>query len=219
MRFERQNPPPPGPGSPRPGSLHITSARVQIYAQNNPAGYAFRCSALAGVLIALLAVTAASPSLADPTGIPGWSLVWIFHAVLVAALATGLFTYTRQKNLPRTGETDPVRYASARLQAASGDIGPDPETNRLARTLHDRFVRASNPGLYAASVFVGIVFCAFLPVADVNGPGFQAENLLRPAPLTCLLVLVLFLYYSVRTQRDRFEAFRATYDRRSGPLT
>lgn len=202
--------------APRPTSTQVLGARTQIYARRSPGGYAVRGAALAAVGTVFLAVIAASPSLADPTGIPGWTLVGVLCATVIGALLVGLPMYVHARGLPEVGEADPVRYASARLQAASGKLGPDPDTNHLARRLSDRLVRNSNP-LYAMSgLFVVLVFLAFLPLADVIGPGFDPLNLLRLAPGAVFLIAFVLVYANAKEQHKRFKAFRESYDAANG---
>lgn len=203
---------PPPSVAPRPSGSQILGARTQIYARHNPGGYAARGAALAAVGTVFLAVTAASPSLADPTNIPGWTLVGVLCATLIGALLVGLPMYLHARNLPEVEETDPVRYASARLQAASGELGPDPTTNRLARQLSDRLVYNSNPVSYMGGLFVVLVFAAFLPLADVVGPGFDARNLFQLAPATVFLTAFGIVFFYAKGQHTRFKAFRDSYD-------
>jgi peptidoglycan/LPS O-acetylase OafA/YrhL len=195
--------------APRPTGSQVLGARIQIYARRSPGGYAVRGAALAAVGAVFLAVIAASPSLADPTGTPGWTLVGILCATVIGALLAGLPMYLHARSLPEVGETDPVRYAAARLQAASGRLGPDPDTNRLARGLSDRLVRNSNPAYAIGGLFVILLFVTALPLADVIGPGFEPLELLRLAPGAAFLIA---FYSHTRAQHTRFKAFRESYD-------
>ncbi|WP_017590780.1 hypothetical protein [Nocardiopsis ganjiahuensis] len=198
--------------APRPTGSQVLGARIQIYAQRNPGGYAVRGAALAAVGAVFLAVTAAAPSLVDPTSIPGWTLVGILCATVVGALLAGLPMYVHARNLPDVEENDPVRYASARLQAASGELGPDPATNHLARRLSDRLVHNSNPGYAMGGLFIVLLFVTVLPLADIIGPGFTPLHLLRLAPATVFLIAFALAYSSAKAQHTRFKAFRESYD-------
>ncbi|MBE1455797.1 hypothetical protein H4W79_000011 [Nocardiopsis terrae] len=212
MSFQRNNPQPDGPHAPRPSGSQITGARIQLYAQNHPAGFALRGAALAAVATTALAIVAAAPSLTDPTNIPGWTLVGVLVAAFVGALLVAVPMYFHGRNLPEVEESDPVRYASARLQAASGRLGPDPDINHLARRLSDRLVYNSNPNYYMGGLFVVMVFAALLPLADVIGPGFDAQHLFQLAPATVFLMVFVFVYSYARGQHTRFKAFREAYD-------
>lgn len=203
----------PAAHAPRPSGTQVLGARIQIYARRNPGGYAVRGAALAALGTVFLAVAAASPSLVDPTNIPGWTLVGVLCATLVGALLVGLPMYLHARNLPEVEGTDPFRYASARLQAASGELGPDPTTNHLARQLSDRLVYTSNPNYYMGGLFFFLVFVAVLPLADVVGPGFQPLNLLQLAPATVFLTATVIIYGYAKAQHTRFKAFREAYDR------
>lgn len=202
----------PRPPAPRPSGSQILRARTQIYARRDPGGFAARGAALAAVGSVFLAVTAASPSLADPTSIPGWTLVGVLCATIIGALLVGLPMYLHARNLPEVEETAPARYASARLQAASGELGPDLATNRLARQLSDRLVYTSNPTYYMGGLFVLLVFVAVLPLADVIGPGFDARNLLQLTPAIVFLTAFVIVYSTAKAQHTRFKAFRDSYD-------
>lgn len=198
--------------APRPTGSQVLGARIRIYAQRNPGGYAVRGAAPAAVGAVFLAVVAAAPSLVDPTSIPGWTLVGILCATVVGALLVGLPMYFQARNLPEVEEADPVRYASARLQAASGKLGPDPATNHLARRLSDRLVHDSNPAYAMGGLFVVLLFVAALPLADVVGPGFDPLNLLRLAPGAVFLIAFALVYSNAKAQHTRFKAFRESYD-------
>ncbi len=202
--------------APRPNGSQVLGARTQIYAQRSPGGFAVRGAALASAVVVVLAVIAASPSLVDPTNIPGWTLVGVLCATLVGALLVGVPMFLHARNLPQVEETDPVRYASARLQAASGKLGPDQATNRLARQLSDRLVHNSNPLNAMSGLLVVLVFVACLPLADVVGPGFEPVNLLRLAPGTAFLIVFVLVYLSAKDQHKRLKAFCESYDAAHG---
>ncbi|GAA1456650.1 hypothetical protein NE857_33610 [Nocardiopsis exhalans] len=204
------------PTAPRPTGSQILGARTQIYARSSPGGYAVRGAALAAAGTVLLAATAASPSLAVPGSIPGWTLIGILGATLVGALLVGLPMYFHARALPESGETDPIRYASAKLQAASGELGPDPATNRLARRLSDRLVHSSNPAYSLTGLVVGLAFVALLPMADVIGPGFDPRNLIQLTPAFGFLIVFTLVYSHAKTQHARFKAFRESYDAANG---
>lgn len=202
--------------APRPSSSQVLGARVQLHAQNHPAGFALGGGLAAGAVTAVLALFSAAPALADPTGTPGWVLVAVLAAMLVAALVVGLLMYLHARRLPRTGEADPVRYASARVQAATGELGPDRATNDLARQLSGRFEYTSNPNYYLAPPFVVLVYISMRPLTEIIGPGFEPLMLLQLIPSIVLLAVISVVYHSAKKQHARFKAFRQSYDGADG---
>ncbi|MGW5874931.1 hypothetical protein ACWFMI_00055 [Nocardiopsis terrae] len=212
MSFERNNPQPAGPHAPRPSGSQITGARIQLYAQNHPAGFALRGGIATGAVTALLALVTAAPALNDPTGAPGWILVSVPAAMLFAAFTVGLLMYLHGRKLPRVEETDPARYASAELQAATGDLGPDPDTNRLARRMSDRLVYTSNPNHYMSGLFAVMAFISLRPLTEIIGPDFEPLMLLQLTPSVILLTVSIAMYRSAKNRHERFKAFREAYD-------
>ena len=211
-----QYPQPLNPNAPRPTTSQVTGARIQIYAQHHPVGFAVRGGVTAGAVTTLLALATAAPSLADPVNVPGWTLVAMGCATLIGGLSSGLLLYLLGRNLPPVAETNAARYASAKLQAASGAPGPDCDTNRLARQLSEHFVHTSNPVYYVIAMVVALAFIALLPLVDVVGPGVDFGNLFQSSTLFPIGVAVTFAFMALKPQPDGFRAYREAYDRSVG---
>ena len=202
--------------APRPTGPQVLGARIRIHARNHRVRFALGGGLAAGAGTAFLALIAAAPVLADPTGRPGWVLVSVLVAMAVAALLTGLALYSYALRLPQVTETDPVRYASARLQAASGELGPDAAINHLARQLADRVERTNNPDYFVLPFFMLLLFLVARPLSDVVGPDSQPLALLQLLPGAVFLVLALALYSSAKKTHSRVRKFRASYDAANG---
>ncbi len=197
---------------PRPTALQVLGSRIRVHAQGHPGAFAVGGGLVAGAVTALLALLSSTPGLADPTSAPGWLLASILTATLVVAALCGLLLFFEARSLPKVSETDPVRYATARLQAASGELGPDPETNRLARQLADRLERRSDPHHHLAPLFVIMVFVTFRPLAEVIGPDFEPLTLFQLTPTVLFLLLIVPAYLGARARYSRIAAFRSSYD-------
>lgn len=198
--------------APRPTGSQVLGARIRIHARNHPARFALVGGVTAGAGTAVLALLSAAPALADPTGIPGWVLVSVLAATAVAALLMGLTLFFYARSLPQVDGADPARYAAARLQAASGELGPDPETNRLARQLSDRLEHTNNPGYALLPLVAILTFISVRPLADIIGPDFQPLMLLQLVPTAVFLAAVVAVYYSVKGKHARVRNFRESYD-------
>ena len=196
----------------RPTALQITGARLQIHARNHPIGYAAYGAGVAGAVAILLAVLMAAPALADPTGAPGWVLVAAAVSALVVALATGLMAYLYARGLPRVEESDPIRYATARLQAFSGGLGPDPHGNRTARGMVDHLIHTASPSYAVAPFLIVAVAVAARPLAEVIGPGFEPWMLFQFTPIAIMLMAMGALYGSAKRKQAAVIAFRDEYD-------
>lgn len=202
--------------APRPTGSQVLGARIRIHARNHPARFALGGGLAAGAGTAVLALLSATPALADPTGMPGWILVSVLVAMAVAALLTGLALFFHARRLPQADGADPVRYASARLQAAGGELGPDQETNRLARQLADRVERTNNPDYFVLPLFVVLSFLVARPLSDVIGPDFQPLALLQLLPGAVFLAFTLVLYSNAKKTHARVRNFRESYDAANG---
>lgn len=198
--------------STRPTGLQVTGARLQIHAQNHPVGYAVYGAGLAGAGTIFLALLMAAPALADPTGAPGWVLVAIAASALAVALLTGFFAYLYARRLPQVEESDPVRYASARLQAFSGGLGPDPNSNRTARRMVDHLIHTASPSYAVAPFLVVALAVTIRPLAEVVGPGFEPWMLMQFTPIVVMLVAMVALYGSAKRKHAAVIAFRDEYD-------
>ncbi|GAB3742537.1 hypothetical protein [Nocardiopsis nanhaiensis] len=213
MTSQKQNPQPVSPNAPRPSASQVTGARIAIYAQRHPVGYAARGALLAGAATVALMFLAATPALSDPSGAPRWVMSAFPAAGFVAALLIGSLLFMHGRGLPDVTETDAVRYASAKLQAASGAPGPDEEINRSARQLSDHLVRTSAPSYAVAPIMIVFALISARPLAEVLPPGFEPVMLTQLIPSFVLAVLMGVLYFSAKRWHERFAAFRAAYDR------
>jgi hypothetical protein len=198
--------------APVPTGSQVLGARIRIHARNHPARFALGGGIATGAGTAALALLSAAPTLTDPTGIPGWVLVSVLVAMAVAALLMGLALFFYARSLPKTNGTDPARYASARLQAASGELGPDPETNRLARRLSDRMERTNNPGYAMLPLFAVLAFISVRPLTEITGPDFQPLMLLQLVPNAVCLAALVAVYFSARGKHAQVRRFRESYD-------
>lgn len=203
--------------APRPTFAQTTGARLSLHAQNRPAAHALYGAGIAGLVGALLTGLAAAPGLATPGG-PVWLLAAIPFAGILTALVAGAAVYLSARNLPAVATSRPEVYAAARLQAGTGLLGPDPETNRAARQMSDHLVRANSPGymIMPLAAVTGVVSVPAL--TGIAGPGFEPLMLTQLTPMALLVGAGVAVYFYARDRQGRFERFRAEYDRHAeGP--
>ncbi|QVJ01656.1 hypothetical protein KGD82_00520 [Nocardiopsis eucommiae] len=200
------------PALPRPTAAQVLGARVRIHAAHHPAAFAGGGGLVAGAFVALLALLSAAPGLTDPTGAPGWLLAGVAGAMLVGALVVALLLGLYARSLPKVAETDPVRYATARIQAASGELGPDPETNRLAHRMSTHTGYGSDPRHHLAPMLVILAFVTVRPLAEIIGPDFAPSMLFQLTPAVLLVLLVVPAHRRAMARYSRITAFRDRYE-------
>ncbi|MFE9246879.1 hypothetical protein [Nocardiopsis sp. NPDC006938] len=202
----------PSTALPRPSARQVLGARVLLRSQSAPTAVAVGGGLAAGAVLGLMALASAAPALTDPTGTPGWVLLTVAAVMLAAAALCALWLRHEVRSLPRVTETDPARYAAARLRAASGALGPDPEENGLARQLTDRLERRSDPRVHMVPVFTILAFVTVRALVEVVGPGFEPLMLLQLVPALLILLLVIPVYRHGRALHTRYATFRRAYD-------
>ncbi|WP_049577154.1 hypothetical protein [Nocardiopsis sp. SBT366] len=202
----------PDAALPRPTGTQVLGARVRVHARNRPVGFALGGGLVAGAMVALLALVSAAPALTDPTGAPGWLLAGVTVAMLVAALVVAGLLALYARSLPKVAETDPVRYATARLQAESGGLGPDHGTNRLAHQMSTHTGYGSDPRHHLVPLVVFLTLVTVRPLAEIIGPGFEPRTLVQLTPAIVLVLLVVPVYRRAMARHDRVAAFRRTYE-------
>ncbi|WP_223838587.1 hypothetical protein [Nocardiopsis deserti] len=193
-----------------------------IRAQNSPRLFAylvFGITLLVLWLVCLIPTAHFTNTSAQFLTYSGVGLVLVVGAtVLIGELAAGE-TRVLVRGNPLPADADPVRVAVAERLVAWGALGPDPEANRLARTLADqearklevRHPRAWQAFLAAASVGVVVMTARTLVVEGLT-------PVTAPEVAVHSLIAVFCLWAAWRHPADaagrrrRAEAVRDAYD-------
>ena len=117
-----------------PTSGQLAAARFRLHAQHHPVGHSALWAGGAGVVALLLAGLLTAPNLTDPAGVPGWVLGAVAIMTLAVALLAGVAAYSIVRGTPASPETDPVRYAVARLSGSTGPPDTWSTTSSTCRT-------------------------------------------------------------------------------------
>ncbi|WP_087097610.1 hypothetical protein [Nocardiopsis sp. JB363] len=195
-----------------PTSGQVAQARLRLHAQHHPVAHSALWGAGAGVIALLLAGMLTAPNLTDPAGVPGWVLGAVAIMTLAVTLLSGLAAYSILRVMPASPETDPVRYAIARRQAASGAPGPDEQVNRTARHMIDHLVYVSNPTYRFVPLLIAAAAFAVRPLIDMAGSGAETWTLFEFAPAALFIVGMVVIEPLAEREQTACESFREQYD-------
>lgn len=190
----------------------LTGARLRLHAQHHPVGHSALWACGAGVTALLLAGMLTVSNLTDPTGAPGWAMVTIGIMTLAVTLLSGPAAYSIVRGMPASPETDPVRYAIARRQAAAGSPGPDERVNRTARHMIDHLVYVSNPTYRFVPLLIAAAAFAVRPLIEMAGSGAEAWTAFQFVPVAVIILGMVFIEPMADRERDACLSFREQYD-------
>ncbi|MEE2039018.1 hypothetical protein Q8791_17525 [Nocardiopsis sp. CT-R113] len=217
----------PHPSTPRPPRPH-RGARLRAYRKDNPGPFLIRASGSVLVpLGALCLVSFITFDTARDPWVPGVMLavlLFVACAILVALFsvtsadargAERAYQAVKLTNLP-TG-TDPAKLAEAWRLVRAGAPGPDPETNRLGRTVVEQELGRAKTVFPSLLLMLGMalvntVYC--LNRIRLEGVSFPIVLILG---LSALIVVLACVTPSLAARRRRrAEAFRDAYDHADG---